>query len=277
MKLVTFSVNGRSRIGEIVEDTVYTLAWQDTMRQMIRRGMTAGRAYERFPLERVTIEPPLHPGKIIGIGLNYADHAKETGKEPPKEPIIFAKFPSAVIGPNVAIEWRKSITSQVDYEGELGVIIGRRARNVSEEDALRYVFGYTIANDVSARDLQKGKDVQWTRGKSLDTFCPLGPILVTRDEIADPQALTIKTTLNGELVQDGTTADMIFSIATLIAYCSRSFTLEPGDLLLTGTPAGVGFARTPPRFLADGDVVSIAIEGLGELTNPCRVIEEKTD
>jgi 5-carboxymethyl-2-hydroxymuconate isomerase len=273
MKLMTFSIGERVRIGEVVGDTVYALAWADTMRQMVRRGLIASRAYERFPVDQVTVHAPLMPGKIVAIGLNYADHARETGREAPPRPLIFAKYPSAVIGKGTPITWKTAITNQVDYEGELGVIIGRRAKDVPEADALNYVFGYTIANDVSARDLQHGTDSQWTRGKSLDTFCPLGPMLVTRDEVENPQALGITTRVNGEVMQQGTTADMIFSVAHLIAYCSANFTLEPGDLILTGTPAGVGAARDPQRFLNDGDTVSITIDGLGELVNPCRRID----
>lgn len=273
MKLMSFSVGGRTRIGELIDDTVYSLSWADTMRQMVRRGLIASRAYERFPLSKVVVHAPINPGKIIAIGLNYADHARETGKEPPEKPMIFAKFPSAIIGQGDAITWKTSITQEVDFEGELAVVIGKRAKEVSEENALDYVMGYTIANDVSARDLQHGTDSQWTRGKSLDTFCPLGPVIVTKDEIENPQSLTIKTTVSGEVMQNGNTSDMIFSVAKLIAYCSANFTLEAGDILLTGTPAGVGRGRTPPRYLGDGDTVSISIDGIGELTNPCRRID----
>lgn len=274
MKLVTFSYGGRSRVGELVGDTVYTLAWSDTMRQMLRRGLVASRAYEQFPLEKVTLEAPLRPGKIVAIGLNYADHAAETGAKTPSAPLIFAKFPSAVIGPNETITWRSSITKKVDWEAELAVVIGKRARDVSEEKAMDCVFGYTCANDVSARDLQKEIDSQWTRGKSLDTFCPLGPYIATRDEITDPHALAVRSSVNGDVMQDGNTKDLIFKIPALIAYCSRNFTLEPGDILLTGTPAGVGTARKPPVYLKDGDTVTVSVEGLGELTNPCKVQED---
>lgn len=277
MKLITYTYKGRVRIGELVGETVHTLAWADSMQQMIRRGLTPSRMYERLALADVKLEAPLHPGKIVAIGLNYADHAKETGKEAPDKPLIFAKFPSAVIGPDATITWRASITEEVDWEAELAVVIGKRARDVSEDSALDYVFGYTCANDVSARDLQHRIDSQWTRGKSLDTFCPLGPCIVTRDEIADPHNLSIKTILNGEVMQDGSTGDMIFRIPYLIAYCSRMFTLEPGDVILTGTPAGVGRARKPPRYLGDGDSVTIAVEGIGELTNPCAIQPEQQE
>jgi len=275
MKLITFSYNERTRIGELDGDTIYVLAWVDSnVRQLIRRGVTPSRTYERFKLADVKVESPLLPGKIICIGKNYAEHAKETGSKPPTAPIIFAKFPSAIIASGQTITWRSSITNEVDWEGELGVVIGKTAKDVSEEDALNYVYGYTVANDISARDLQIKQDSQWTRGKSLDTFCPLGPVIVTRNDIPDPQALTITTTVNGEVMQQDTTANMIFNVRHLISYCSRMFTLEPGDLILTGTPSGVGLGRDPQVYLKDGDVVKVSIEGIGEISNPCKVIQD---
>ena len=222
------------------------------------------------PLDALTLLAPVpRPGKVVAIGLNYHAHAAEQKVEPPKAPLIFAKFPSAVIGHGETITWDPALTSQVDYEAELAVVIGRRARNVTEAEALEYVLGYTCANDVSARDLQFG-DRQWVRGKSLDTFGPLGPWVVTSDEIPDPQRLAISATVSGERLQEGTTADMIFSLAEIVAHCARAFTLEPGDVILTGTPAGVGVWRDPQRFLRDGDEVVIEIEGIGRLANPCR-------
>jgi 5-carboxymethyl-2-hydroxymuconate isomerase len=273
MKLVTCTTKRGTRIGEVVDDRVYSTAWVDSMARLIRRGFTPNRINEYFPLDEVKLEAPLRPGKIVAIGRNYAEHAKETGNEAPTAPLIFAKFPSSVIGPSDDIVWSESITREVDWEGELAVVMGKKARNVSEDDAYNYVFGYTIANDVSARDLQLRQDGQWTRGKSLDTFCPLGPWIVTRDEIADPHKLKIKTTVNGETRQDGSTKDMIFKIPQLIAYCSRSFTLEPGDMILTGTPPGVGEGMDPKTYLKDGDEVVIKITGIGELRNTCRVVE----
>lgn len=273
MKIVTFTHKQRTRIGLIEGDYVHVTNMDDTMQYMIRRGMTPTRMGERYPLSEVTLNAPVEPGKIIAIGKNYAEHAKETGSNVPTAPIIFAKFPSSIIATGQAITWSKGITKEVDWEGELAVVIGKRARNVSEEDAFKHVFGYTIANDVSARDLQLRTDAQWTRGKSLDTFCPLGPWIVTKDEIADPHALGIKTEISGNLRQDGNTKDFIFNIPTLIAYCSRMFTLEPGDLILTGTPAGVGEGMNPKTYLQDGDTVSITIEGIGTLTNSCVVTE----
>ena len=192
----------------------------------------------------------------------------------PPAPLLFAKLPSAVIGQGDAITWRTSITTEVDWEAELAVVIGRQGKDIAEADAFAYVFGYTVANDISARDLQIRIDSQWTRGKGLDTFCPLGPSIVTRDEIADPQALTVQTTVNGVMMQDGQTADMVYGVAALVAYVSRMFTLEPGDIILTGTPSGVGLGRTPPIFLQDGDIVSVRVSGIGELTNPCRALAE---
>lgn len=275
MKLTTFSYRGRTRIGTIEGDSIRIVAWQDSMRQLVRRGVKPSPTYERaIPLAEAKLHAPLIPGKIIAIGRNYAEHAKETGSALPDKPLIFAKFPSSVIGPGDAITWRESITTQVDWEVELAVIIGQRARDVAEEDALNYVYGYTVANDVTARDLQQKVDTQWTRGKSLDTFCPLGPYIVTRDEIADPQNLAVKTTVNGEVMQDSNTSNMIFNVKHLISYSSRMFTLEPGDIILTGTPDGVGMGRKPPVFLKDGDTVTVSVEGVGEISNPCKVIAE---
>jgi 2-keto-4-pentenoate hydratase/2-oxohepta-3-ene-1,7-dioic acid hydratase in catechol pathway len=210
--------------------------------------------------------PIEHPSKIICVGLNYRDHAEEQGTELPSAPLLFAKWPNALIGPDEPIVIPPA-TTRVDYEAELGAVIGARVRDASEGNALEAVRGYLCVNDVSARDLQFA-DGQWTRGKSVDTFCPIGPRLVAAEEVPDPQALTIRCVLNGEVVQDSTTANMIFSVAEVIAYASRTMTLEPGDLLATGTPAGVGVFRDPPVFLQDGDEVTIEIERLGALTNP---------
>ena len=222
------------------------------------------------PLAGTELLAPLpQPGKIVAIGRNYREHATEEGVEPPPAPLVFAKFPSSVVGHGAEIRWDPGLTGQVDYEAELAVVIGRRARNVSREEALRYVFGYTCLNDVSARDIQFG-DGQWVRGKSLDTFCPMGPVLVTADEIGDPQDLAISCTVGAERVQNARTSAMYFGIAEIISYCSRSFTLEPGDVIATGTPGGVGVFRDPPRFLQDGDQVTVEIEGIGRLENVCR-------
>jgi 2-keto-4-pentenoate hydratase/2-oxohepta-3-ene-1,7-dioic acid hydratase in catechol pathway len=206
------------------------------------------------------------PGKIVCVGLNYRDHAAEGGMDLPKAPLLFAKWPNTLIGHGDPIVLPPE-SAQVDYEAELGVVIGTKARRVSERDALDHVDGYICLNDVSARDLQFA-DGQWTRGKSPDTFCPVGPRLVPRAEIDDPQALAIRCIVNGEALQDSSTAQMIFSVAEIIAYASQVITLEPGDLIATGTPAGVGVFRDPKVLLQAGDEVSVEIEGLGTLTNP---------
>jgi 2-keto-4-pentenoate hydratase/2-oxohepta-3-ene-1,7-dioic acid hydratase in catechol pathway len=204
------------------------------------------------------------PGKIVAIGLNYMDHVRESGMEPPAKPLVFAKFPTSVIGDGDEIRIPRALTERVDWEVELAVVIDREARNVAEGDALGYVRGYTVANDVSARDLQFA-DVQWVRAKSLDTFCPLGSELV---ELDDPQALRLVTRVNGEVMQDSNTAEMIFGVKELISFCSHAFTLEPGDVILTGTPWGCGEFMDPKRSLQHGDVVECEIEGVGRLRNP---------
>ena len=205
------------------------------------------------------------PGKIVCVGLNYRDHAEEQGVDLPKEPLFFAKYTTALIGPGDEIVIPPIVT-QCDYEAELGVVIGATVRNVSKENALEAVRGYVCANDVSARDLQFA-DGQWTRGKSPDTFCPVGP-LVPAAEIPDPHDLRIRAIVSGEVLQDSTTANLIFGIDEVIAYASQTTTLEPGDLILTGTPAGVGVFRDPQRLLQPGDEVTIEIDELTSLTNP---------
>jgi acylpyruvate hydrolase len=221
---------------------------------------------------RVTLlAPVLRPGKVVCLGLNYREHAAETGMPTPEYPVLFHKVAGSLIGQGQPIVIPR-ISDQVDYEAELAVIIGRRGKYIAEEDALTFVAGYTIANDVSARDLQM-RTSQWTSGKMLDSFAPLGPALVTRDEIPDPNALRLKTTLNGTVVQDSTTADMIFRVPFIISYLSQIATLEPGDVIMTGTPSGVGMSRNPRIFMKAGDSVSIEIEHLGVLTNP--VVAEK--
>jgi len=227
-------------------------------------------AVPAVPLGSTEVLAPVpRPGKVVAIGRNYREHADEEGVEPPSAPLVFSKWPSSVVGPGADIRWDPELTGQVDYEAELAVVIGRTARNVSEDAALDHVLGYTCLNDVSARDLQFS-DGQWVRGKSLDTFCPMGPILVTADELGDPQDLAITCRVGAELLQDSRTSQMYFGVRTIISYLSRSFTLEPGDVIATGTPAGVGAFRDPPRFLADGDRVTVEIEGIGSLVNTCR-------
>lgn len=216
---------------------------------------------------------PIVPVNIYGIGLNYRAHAEETGSEIPEHPIIFMKPTSTVIGQGAPIPIPACCDHgpEVDYEAELAVVIGRAAKDVSAADALDHVLGYSCSNDISARRWQKnGGARQWVRGKSFDGFCPLGPVLVTADEIPDPQVLDIRCILNGETMQSGHTSDMIFSVAEIIARISRDTTLLPGTLILTGTPPGVGFARKPPVFLADGDSVCVEVERVGTLENPVR-------
>jgi 2-keto-4-pentenoate hydratase/2-oxohepta-3-ene-1,7-dioic acid hydratase in catechol pathway len=221
------------------------------------------------PLADTRLLAPLpRPTKnIVCVGLNYADHARETGQEVSPYPVFFSKPPTTVIGPEAPIPWHPSVSTRIDWEAELAVIIGRPGRDIPEESALQHVFGYTIANDVSARDLQR-RHVQWYKGKGLDGFCPLGPWIVSSDEIPDPQALAIRLRVNGEVKQDSSTSQMIYPVARLIAVLSAGMTLEAGDILITGTPAGVGFVRQPAEYLRPGDLVEAEIEGIGVLRNP---------
>jgi 2-keto-4-pentenoate hydratase/2-oxohepta-3-ene-1,7-dioic acid hydratase in catechol pathway len=213
------------------------------------------------------LDAPLRaPSKIACVGLNYHDHCRETGMVAPERPLIFAKFPSSLVGPDAAIEWPDGLTEKVDWEVELAVVIGRRIRHASEDEALDAIFGYTAANDVSARDLQFA-DQQWVRAKSIDSFCPLGPVIVTPDEFGDPQSKGLVARVNGQTMQDSTTAEMIFGVAKIVTFLSRACTLEPGDLILTGTPWGVGGFRNPPVFLEPGDTVEVEVEGVGVLAN----------
>jgi 2-keto-4-pentenoate hydratase/2-oxohepta-3-ene-1,7-dioic acid hydratase in catechol pathway len=221
-----------------------------------------------IPLSSVKLDAPLRsPSKIICVGLNYDDHCREQNVPRPDSPILFVKFPSAIIGHETPITWPPEVSQQVDYEAELALVIGKKAHHVRAEDAYDVIAGYTIVNDVSARDVQFS-DKQWVRGKSFDTFCPMGPTFVTADEIDDPQNLGIRCWLNGEIMQDSNTFEMIFDIPTLIEFITRTCTLLPGDMISTGTPDGVGVFRKPPVFLKPGDVVKIEIDGLGCLRNP---------
>jgi 2-keto-4-pentenoate hydratase/2-oxohepta-3-ene-1,7-dioic acid hydratase in catechol pathway len=224
----------------------------------------------KFKIAKPRWRAPLsRPQKICAIGLNYLDHCKEQGLEAPKSPILFAKYTSAIVGPGDTISWEPALTQHVDWEAELAVVIGRTARRVPADKAFDHVAGYMVANDVTARNLQKG-DGQFTRGKSLDTFCPLGPWFVTKDSVPDPHALSVKLWVNDTLKQDTNTGQMIFRIPQLVEFLSNAFTLFPGDVILTGTGPGVGMHRKPPEFLQNGDRVAVEIEGLGRLENPCR-------
>jgi 2-keto-4-pentenoate hydratase/2-oxohepta-3-ene-1,7-dioic acid hydratase in catechol pathway len=218
------------------------------------------------PMDSVTLEAPVsRPGKIVALGKNYLDHVEETGSDVPEFPVIFAKFPSSVIGPNDPIVIPK-VSSKIDWEVELGVVIGKICKDVTEDQALDYVAGYTVINDVTARDLQKN-DGQWIRGKSLDTFCPMGPCIVTQDELGDASGLKMQTKVNGEIKQDSSTSNLMYNVVQIITFLSRSFILEPGDVIATGTPSGVGFVREPPEFLKSGDDVELFIEKIGYLRN----------
>lgn len=273
MKLVTLK-NGR--LGRVEDDTIIPFDFPDGMLGLIQAGASGlaqaqaatGQALH-FSTDLLTM-PLSNPSKIMAIGKNYADHARETKSDIPERPILFAKFTTTIVGPNDEVTWDPALTAKVDFEAELAVVIGQTARRVSEAEALNYVFGYTCANDVTARDLQKG-DGQWVRGKSLDTFGPMGPWLLTADEVPDPQNLAIRCRVNGQTMQDSHTSKMIFSVAYLISFLSQAFTLLPGDIILTGTPDGVGAYREPPIFMKDGDEMVVEIEGIGRLVNRCRV------
>ena len=209
----------------------------------------------------------------MAIGLNYIDHCHESGLAVPDKPVVFTKHTNTITGPNDDVCWRTEITTEVDYEVELGVIIGQKTSRVSQEDALEHVFGYSVVNDVSARDLQLGGGAgQWDLGKSLDTFCPWGPIIVTRDEIPDPQNVDVRLRLNGEIRQESNTRNMIFSVAYLVSYLSQYMTLIPGDLIATGTPPGVGMGMDPKSYMTDGDICETEIDGIGTLRNKMRIL-----
>jgi 2-keto-4-pentenoate hydratase/2-oxohepta-3-ene-1,7-dioic acid hydratase in catechol pathway len=264
MRLVSYQSDGGWRAGVVDGDAIVDAG--ASVRALLARGEVAAGG-ERLARESVRLGPPVpDPSKIVCLGLNYRDHAQESGLTPPSAPMFFAKFPNSLIGPGERIV-PPATTQKVDYEAELAVVIGRRGRDIATADALGHVAGAMPFNDVSARDLQLANNL-WTGGKAIDTFGPCGPELVLMDEIEDLQALAIRARVNGETLQDGTTADMIFGVAETIAFLSQIMTLEPGDIIATGTPAGVGQSRDPQVFLRSGDVVEIEIEGLGTLSNP---------
>jgi 2-keto-4-pentenoate hydratase/2-oxohepta-3-ene-1,7-dioic acid hydratase in catechol pathway len=279
MKLVTFTHDGRTRAGALAGDNVVDLQAADaslpgTLLELLRAGDDAMRrakaaaesASGGIPLTDVTLEAPIaRPGKALAIGLNYRDHANETNQEIPKHPIVFAKVTTCITGPGKPI-WMPRVSQLVDWEGELCFVIGKTARYVEKEDALDYVAGYMVGNDVSVRDWQFHA-ATWTVGKGFDSHGPIGPWLVTSDEV-DPGRLQVRTWVNGELKQDSNTDQLIFDVPTLVEYLSNAFTLEPGDVVFTGTPSGVGVARNPREFLKAGDTVRIEIDGLGVLENP---------
>lgn len=265
-----------AREGRYVDAAALDAGFSTSLREMLALGPESiRRAFEQmrndtlsYDPTQVTLAPPIvDPQKIICLGLNYRDHAVESNMPIPEEPVLFSKFPSALIGHEALIELPPE-TTEVDYEAELVVVIGRRGRRIPRERAFDYVAGYTIGHDVSARDWQLGKPgKQWLAGKTFDTFAPIGPALVTRDELPDPHNLGIRLRLNGETMQDSSTSQLIFGVDEVVAYVSRICTLEPGDLIFTGTPPGVGMARKPPIWLKPGDLVEVEIDGLGVLRN----------
>ena len=280
MKLVTFrGPDGRSEAGALNDGRVIGLAGAGfpDMLSLLAAG-SEGRAkienwiyqppsQSTFPLSSVKLLAPIpRPPKLICVGLNYRDHAAESKMEIPKVPTIFNKFATSVIGPGDPITLPKK-SAEPDYEAEFAFVIGKGGRHIAPDDWPEHVFGYTMVNDVSARDFQRAT-TQWLMGKTFDTFAPMGPYLVTADEVRDPHALDISLKIGDEILQNSNTRELIFKIPELIAYLSGVFTLEPGDVVSTGTPAGVGFARKPPRFLKPGDDVTVRVTGLGELRNP---------
>ncbi len=272
MRLCQFYQNKEIRVGVVEGDKVFPLKEPAIMEDIIHFGTHDLTLLPPIPLEEIRFAPVVtRPTKIMAIGLNYMDHIAESKGKRPSSPVVFAKFPNSLQGHLAPITWRHEDTKKVDFEAELAIVIGKRCRDVPEDRAMDVIFGYTCANDVSARDLQFG-DGQWVRGKSLDTFCPIGPWIVTKDEVTDPHNLEIRSTLNGHLMQSSNTSHMIFSINYLLAHLSRYFTLYPGDLLLTGTPSGVGTFRDPPLYLKDGDIITVYLESIGELTNFCQVL-----
>ena len=277
MRLATFQYQGHTRIGVVHGDHVADLSGvTDLPREMtalleagaetLARAARAAASAPRLPLAGVTLcAPILRPPKILAVGLNYADHVAETGAQTPKQPIIFNKQSTAAHPPHAPFHMPR-VSTALDYEGELGIVIGRRCRHVPRERAREVIAGYTIVNDVSVRDWQMRVPTM-TMGKSFDTHCPMGPWIVTSDELPDPHGLDLKTWVNGELRQSSNTKQLIYDCFALIEHLTTVFTLEPGDLISTGTPGGVGVAMKPPKFLKVGDVVRIAIEGIGEIEN----------
>jgi 5-carboxymethyl-2-hydroxymuconate isomerase len=222
-------------------------------------------------VQDAALAPPiLRPGKIVAVGLNYHDHCREFGVDPPTAPILFPKLTSSMCGHGAQVRWSPAVTSQVDWEAELAVVMAKTIRHADLDEARAGIFGYTVINDVTARDIQRDEE-QWLRAKGLDTFCPIGPVTVTADEVPDPQHLAVRSRVNGRMMQDSSTAEMVFGVVELIATLSRSFSFQAGDILATGTPFGVGAFRTPPIFLSAGDEMEMEIEGIGVLRNTCAV------
>lgn len=285
MKLLSYlDASGQPHLGALQQQRIVNLhqasgaALPDDMLEFLRLGPDAMQtARTLLDEERAGVEldavkllaPITNPGKVVAIGLNYMDHVREGGFDVPEFPTMFCKYSSAIVASDDEIRWSADLTQQVDYEAELAFVIGTSAYRVAAADAFEYIAGYLNCNDVTARDLQFRPGDQWLRGKCLDSFCPLGPWLVSADEIADPHALSIQCRINGRVLQDSNTAQIIHRIPQLIEYLSAAFTLHPGDVVITGTPHGVGAFRKPPLWLAHGDVVEVEIEGLGVLRNRC--------
>jgi 2-keto-4-pentenoate hydratase/2-oxohepta-3-ene-1,7-dioic acid hydratase in catechol pathway len=277
MQLLAYSGNGanaRRRLGIMTDagigDLTEALGVRD-VGELLARGIESRELvpHAASPVDpsSVRIRAPIaRPGKIICVGLNYHDHCREQSVEPPAYPILFSKFANAVADPGAAVT-RPIATEKLDLECELAVVIGRRASAITPDEVAGVVFGYTVLNDVTMRDLQR-EDRQWLRAKGSDRFAPMGPVVVTADEIPDPGALGMRSSVNGETWQSSSTAEMIFDVPTIVAFTSRTITLEPGDVIATGTPAGVGHYQTPPRYLADGDVMRCEIDGIGFIENP---------
>lgn len=286
MKLATFTHSGSTRIGVVDGDDVVDLsrAAPDLPRDMLtfleagadamQAASTAVRDGQRIPLAEVHLEAPIaRPPKFLAVGLNYADHVAESGLDTPEHPMIFNKQSTCITGPTDPVHVPKA-SKVLDYEGELGVVIGRPARHVSRDDAIDYIAGYIVVNDATVRDWQF-RTPTWTLGKSFDTHGPIGPWIVTNDELANPHQLALRTYVNDELRQESNTKHLIFDCFHLVEYLSTAFTLEPGDIIATGTPSGVGLVRKPPQILKAGDVVRVEIDGIGQIENP--IIDEPDD
>ena len=272
MKIAQFYDKDSIRLGIIDANSLIPLDFQGEMIDFIKKGQDCRPSGKAVGLDRIKLAPSVsNPSKIVAIGLNYIDHIRESKGEIPESPLIFAKFPNSLIGHNDFITWDVNLAKKVDFEAELAVIIGKTIHNCPKTEVMKAIFGYTCANDVSARDLQFG-DGQWVRGKSLDTFCPLGPWIVTSDDIPDPHSLKIRCWLNGQIMQNSNTSMMVFKLPELISFISKNFTLIPGDVVITGTPRGVGAFREPSIYMKDGDEVVVEIEKVGRIVNICRTI-----
>ncbi|GFN75387.1 fumarylacetoacetate hydrolase domain-containing protein 2-like [Plakobranchus ocellatus] len=283
MRFIRYETSGRQGLGVALkeDDSIFDLTSFDpsvgaSMQAFIAGGedsvLKAKKAIENgknvLPQDQVRILAPISdPGKILCVGMNYRDHCEEQNIPVPKEPVIFSKFNNSIIGPNDSIKYPDE-TEELDWEVEFVIIIGKEGKNIQESKAMEYVFGYTVAHDVSARDWQLQRNGnQFLIGKSMDTFCPLGPAIVTKENIKDPHNLKLWTLVNGVTKQEGNTSEMVFKTEAVIAFISRFFTLQPGDIILTGTPPGVGVFQNPPEFLKRGDVVEVGVEGIGSITN----------